>query len=342
MKKKIFAAVQYLFFLGIGVFLTWWQLGKMTDVESEQFRQSFRNAQYIYVLPVFFIIIASHISRAMRWKILIEPMGYRPRLSNTFYTTMCGYLANTFLPRVGEILRCTLLARHERIPVSKLLGTILLERIFDLFCYGIVIMITILIQLSTVRDFIETTWQKIFEHKNSLSLAITAGIMVLLAVIFFAAIRYVFKKYHAHPVILRIKNVQVNVKEGFSTVRHLKKRKQFVAHTIFIWFAYLMEIYIGFHALKETAHLGITAAFSVLSLATLAMIVSPGGLGAFPIAIQQVLLIYNLDNISFGWLMWGISTLIVIVVGLLCMGLLFLQNKKPLPEGLPVPDEKPA
>lgn len=91
---------------------------------------------------------------------------------------------------------------------------------------------------------------------------------------------------------------------------------------------YLMQIYIGFSALSATAHLGITEAFSVLSLATLAMIVSPGGIGAFPIAVQEVLLIYNVDNISFGWLMWGISTVIIIVFGLISFGLLVYKNKR--------------
>jgi hypothetical protein len=88
-----------------------------------------------------------------------------------------------------------------------------------------------------------------------------------------------------------------------------------------------MEVYIGFFALSATSSLGISAAFSVLSLATLAMIVSPGGLGAFPFAVQQVLLIYNVDNISFGWLMWGVTTGIVIAVGIICFGLLIYQNK---------------
>jgi uncharacterized membrane protein YbhN (UPF0104 family) len=107
----------------------------------------------------------------------------------------------------------------------------------------------------------------------------------------------------------------------------LKKRKKFIAHSVFIWACYLSEVYIGFSALDATSSLGITAAFSVLSLATLAMIVSPGGLGAFPIAVQQVLLIYNVDNISFGWLMWGVTTVIIIVVGILSFGLLIYQNR---------------
>ncbi len=91
----------------------------------------------------------------MRWKIMMEPMGYYPSTANTFYSTLCGYLANTFIPRAGEIFRCTLLGRYEKIPVNKLIGTILIERVFDLFCYFLIIVFTICIQIDTVSDFVE-------------------------------------------------------------------------------------------------------------------------------------------------------------------------------------------
>ena len=143
----------------------------------------------------------------------------------------------------------------------------------------------------------------------------------------FSLLKWLFTRYKNHHYIIKLKGFHIGLKEGYSTILHLKKRKKFIAHSIFIWACYLFEIYIGFSALDATSSLGIGAAFSVLSLATLAMIVSPGGLGAFPIAVQQVLLIYNVDNISFGWLMWGVTTGIIIVVGIISFGLLIYQNK---------------
>ena len=327
MKKKLLSVLQYIFFLGIGIFLTWWQISKMTPLQKVQFRESLSHAHYIYLIPVFIITILGHISRGVRWKILIEPMGYEPKVSNTFYTTMCGYFANTFLPRAGEILRCTLLSRYEKIPVTKLFGTILVERIFDLLCYAVLIIITILIQIETVSDFIKTRLHQLFnyQHKFPVWLVLIIVLVIIVAIYFIA--KSLLKKYKEHPYIIKLKGYHIGLKEGFSTILHLKKRKQFFAHTIFIWACYLMEVYIGFYALSATSSLGIGAAFSVLSLATLAMIVSPGGLGAFPFAVQQVLLIYDVDNISFGWLMWGVTTGIVIVVGIICFGLLIYQNK---------------
>jgi len=327
MKKTFFSILKYLFFLGIGVFLTWWQISKMTPLQKVQFKDSLIHAHYIYVLPVFILTIMSHISRAVGWKILIEPMGYEPKTSNTFYAVMGGYFANTFLPRAGEILRCTIVSKYDKIPVSKLFGTILVERVFDLLCYFLLLIITFVIQIETVSDFITGKLSKITDMSKSTSLwSILLVIIILLVVIFFIS-RHILIKYKNHHLVVKLKGIHLGLKEGFTTILHLKKRKKFIAHSVFIWACYLIEVYIGFSALDATSSLGITAAFSVLSLATLAMIVSPGGLGAFPIAVQQVLLIYNVDNISFGWLMWGVTTAIVIVVGILSFGLLIYQNR---------------
>ncbi len=300
----------------------------MTSIQKIQFRQSLLHANYIYLLPVFVITVLGHLSRAMRWKILIEPMGYHPKTSNTFYATMGGYFANTFLPRVGEILRCTLLSRYENIPTTKLIGTILVERVFDLLCYFFLLIITFLIQIETVTDFVKDKISRLNAMKQGLSVWIIVVAVVIVLLVIFFIFKSLFNRYRHHHYVIKLKGFHLGLKEGYSTILHLKKRKKFVAHSVLIWTCYLFEIYIGFSAINATSGLGIGAAFSVLSLATLAMIVSPGGLGAFPIAVQQVLLIYNVDNIFFGWLMWSVTTGIIIVVGLISFGLLIYQNKK--------------
>jgi glycosyltransferase 2 family protein len=327
MKKRLLSILKYLIFLGIGIFLMWWQLSKMTALQRIQFEESLRNAHYIYIIPITALAILSHISRAVRWKILIEPMGYIPSTANTFYATMCGYFANTFVPRAGEILRCTMLGRYEKIPVTKLIGTILVERTFDLFCYFFVIVITILIQIQTVSDFVKSKLEQISNQKHIGSAWWIILILVGVGGLIILFIRWLFNRHSGHRHIIKLKGLHVGLKEGFYAIIHLKKRKYFIAHTLFIWVMYLMEVYVGFYALSATSSLGIGAALSVLSLSTLAMIIAPGGIGAFPVAVQQVLLIYNIDNISFGWLMWGVSTGIIIIVGIICFGLIIYYNK---------------
>jgi glycosyltransferase 2 family protein len=136
-----------------------------------------------------------------------------------------------------------------------------------------------------------------------------------------------FRKHSKHKYIIGLRGFYYGLAEGFKTIRHLKKRKQFLTLTFLMWTMYLLQIYVGFSALSETSDLNLIHACSVLTLATLAMIVSPGGMGAFPLAVQQILLLYNHDNISFGWLMWGVSTAIVVVGGLISFVLLLYKNK---------------
>lgn len=327
MKKKLLSILKYAIFLGIGIFLIWWQFSKMTAVQRVQFEESLRTANYFYIIPITIFAILSHISRAMRWKILIEPMGYFPSTANTFYATMCGYFANTFVPRAGEILRCTLLGRYEKIPVTKLVGTILVERVFDLFCYFLIVIFTILIQIKTVSDFIKKHIAAFTTQKPSVPIWAKISILLVVVLVFIIILKWLFKKHAGHRHIIKIKGLQLSLKEGFYTIIHLKKRKTFIAHTIFIWLMYWLQIYIGFNAISETSGLGIHAALSVLSLSTVAMIISPGGIGAFPVAVQQVLLIYGIDNISFGWLTWAVTTGIIIIAGIICFGLIIYQNK---------------
>ena len=328
MKKKLISVFKYIFFLGLGFFLVWWQFDKMTALQKSQFGESLQYANYWLLIPVIIMAILSHISRAVRWKILIEPMGYKPSTAKTFYTVMTGYLVNTFLPRAGEVIKCTLLSRYEKIPFNKLIGSILVERAFDLVCYIVFIAITILIQITYVSKFVREKFSQIAANKSGspVWVKLLIGIGILLLIILF--LKWVFKKYAHHPHIISIKGFHIGLKEGFSAIARLKNRGWFIFHTIFIWTMYLLEIYVGFSALSATSHLGMVEACSVLSLATLGMIVSPGGIGAFPLAVQEVLLIYNVDNVSFGWLIWGVSTAIVLVGGLISFGLLVYKYKK--------------
>ena len=327
MRKKIFSVLKYLIFLGIGVFLIWWQISKMTELQKVQFVESIKNLRYIYLIPIIGMAILSHWSRALRWKLLLGSMGYHPSTSNTFFATMTGYFANNFVPRAGEVMRCTMLTKYEKIPFSKAFGTVIVERLFDFVTYLVIILVTILIQLSTVREFISEKMDAIFFQKSSGSPWILFGILIILAIAALFITKWVFRKFAHISLIKKVKQIISGLKEGLFTIIHLKKRKAFLLHTLFIWSMYLLQVYLGFRALDITSHLGIAAALSVLSLSTLAMIISPGGIGAFPVAVQQVLLVYHVDNISFGWLIWGANTIIVIVLGLLSFALLHFKNK---------------
>ncbi len=334
MQKRIGVALQYFIFLGAGIFLIWWQFNKMTANEFEEFKLSLANADYFVVIPIVFFALLSHLSRALRWRLMIEPMGYKPSVFNTFGVTMVGYLANTFLPRVGEILKCTLLGKYEKIPVQKLIGTIVAERIFDFVCYLLFGLFTFVIQYKLVGTFIKETLTKVIKDRQGQPIWITVLVTLAVIVAVVVLFRFVFKLYASSKMVLKIKNFLGGLREGITSVLILQKKWQFLFHTVFIWSMYLLQVYVGFNAMAGVSHLGFNAACAVLTLAALANMITPGGIGTFPTAIFLVLTLYNINSSTgeaFGWLMWGVSTFIVLFFGLLFLGLLYFRNRNAQP-----------
>ncbi len=330
MRKRIFSIIQYIIFLGAGIFLVWWQLKSMTAAEKTEFYAAFSNTNYWLMIPVVIMSLLSHLSRAMRWKLMMEPLNYHPSLKNTFAVTMVGYLANSAIPRLGEVLKCSLLARYEKLKIDKLFGTILVERTFDFFCYLVFIGITVLLQIKLIGAYVST---KVSSMASSEGLPLWAKLLMmivfLISVIYL--LRYLAKKFPQNKVFSKVNGFIKGVSDGFKTIKNLKKRGQFLAHTFFIWAMYLLQIYLGFSAMEGTAGLDLKAAFAVLALATLAMIATPGGIGSFPIFVMETLLIYAIHppvGKAFGWLIWGANTAIVIVAGLAALLLLPYFNKQ--------------
>jgi uncharacterized protein (TIRG00374 family) len=330
MKKRISQLLQYVIFLGGGIFLVWWQLKSMNLEEKNEFYNAIKNANFWILIPISIMSIMSHISRSMRWKLLMDPLDFHPKLRNVFMVTMVGYLANAAIPRLGELLKCTFLARYEKLKLDKLVGTIILERSFDLICYALFIAITILIQIKIIGSFASEKLDRLFQGNPTL-MFLKLGLLIIVIILCWFLFRWVIKRYPQNKLILKINLMIKGIFEGLSTIKHMKKKRAFLLHTLFIWCMYLGQIYLGFWGLESTASLGIGAACSVLSLATLSMIVTPGGIGSFPIFVMQTLMIYGLTNAqgkAFGWLMWSASTGLIVLVGFVSLMLLPLLNKK--------------
>lgn len=333
MNKKILSVIQYILFLGLSIFLVWWSVRKISDKGWEDIKNAFRNANYLLVIPVMITLLLSHYSRALRWKILMEPLGYTPRIFNTYMAVLIGYMANLAVPRLGEVLKCTILARYEKVPADKLVGTIVAERAFDVVCLALVIITTLLTQADLIGGYINETLNEILKSKTGSFSTTRIFIMlaVLLAVILSAII--VLKKFKHIRFIQKIKTIFEGIWHGITSVRYLKNKGWFVFHTIFIWSMYLLSVQIGFWAMKETAGYHIPQALSVLTMGSLAMIVPApgGGLGVYPLFVEKTMLAYNLKDtlgFAFGQLMWSVQFFFALLSGGIALALLPYFNKQ--------------
>jgi glycosyltransferase 2 family protein len=331
MNKRLKNILQFLFFLGLGIFLVWWSIRDLDAEGKTQIRFALQNARYWLVIPVFVLLISAHYVRALRWRLLIEPLGYNPGQTNTFFAVMIGYLANQAIPRLGEVLKCTVLARYEHVPADKLIGTIILERLIDAITLLIIFGITLGIQpglYSQLMDAFFNSSKNPEEKKLSGYIVLLIIGAVALAGIF---IWMLVKKKKPADLFAIFKKIAGRIWEGVTAVRLMKKRFTFIGLTILLWTLYLAGGYIGFFALQQTEHYGIKEAFTVLSAGSVGMIITPGGIGAYAFLLQKIMPVYGLNSsiaLAFGWLLWLAQTGVIVAGGLFSFIALPWYNKK--------------
>lgn len=331
MNKKIVSYLQYALFLGLAIFLVWWSVKKIPDSEWTHIGSAILKAKYWLIIPVMGSLLLSHYSRALRWKILMEPLGYSPRTSNTYLAVLIGYMANLAFPRLGEVLKCTVLARYEKVPADKLVGTIVAERAVDVLCLIGVITLATLTQIDVIGGYVGGKVDQIIASKAN---QFTPGRIILLVVVLaflFGGAIYVFRKFSHIGFIQKIKKILAGIWGGIISIRYVKKKGWFVFHSIFIWTMYFVSVWIGFYALEETSVYSLKEALSVLSTGSLAMIVpTPGGLGVYHIFVQQTLALYGLNEgigLAFGLLMWTVQFFQMLISGFVALALLPYFNK---------------
>jgi uncharacterized protein (TIRG00374 family) len=331
MKKNLTSLIKYIFFLGLGVFLVWWSLHQIPNNKWGEFIKSLSNAKFGLLIPVFFILSLSHVCRALRWKILMAPMGYKPSFINTFFAVMIGYLANLAIPRLGEVLKCTLLARYEKIPAEKLVGTIVAERAFDVLSLAIVFLLAFVLQYNIVSEYASQIISDLFKTKAG-SFSIQKIIIAFSIVTFlFIIIKIWFKQFSHLKIVVLFKKIINGIWEGLSSIKNVQQKGLFIFYSIAIWSLYIAGTWVGLFATEGTMGLGLKDAISVLAFGSIGMILTPGGIGAYAYFIAKVL---EKSNIPFelgyanGTLQWFAQFMIICLVGFISLILLPIYNKE--------------
>ena len=328
MGKKILGLLKYFLFLGLGIFLLWLTLRKSN---WEEIKNDILTANFIFLIPATIMLLISHLSRAVRWKILMEPLGYKPSLINTFLAVMIGYWANLAVPRLGEVLKCTILGRYEKVPADKLVGTIVAERAFDVASLVVVLALTVVLQYDLVGEYASGMIRSVFHNKHGgtsfRKILLIMG--TIIAVLFITG--FLLKRLAHFSFIQKTRIFIKGILQGLTSVKNIRNKGWFFFHTVLIWVLYLLSTYMGFFAMKDMSHYGITTAFSALSFGSIGMIVpSPGGIGSYQYAVQQVLLLYGISaekGLSLGMLIWFAQTGIVIIFGTLSFIMLPVINR---------------
>lgn len=300
------------------------------NIRGDDLKEILSHADYRWVgLSLLFAGVA-YLSRARRWYLIIRPMGYNPRQRNVYHALMTGYLANMALPRMGEITRCVMLGKKEKIPVDKLLGTVILERVIDFATLLIIMLIMLVISFSTTGPFFWNdvaipVWSKISGLLGSTLAAKFITITVLLSIIILLYIlrRRIFGK----ALYPRMKNFISGIMHGFSSFKTIENKWEFLFHSIFIWVCYIMMTWFIVFVLPSTSHLGFGDGVFLLVIGGLGMVAPvQSGLGAFHWIISRgLLLVYHIplaDGLAYALVSHTSQMIMVALAGFISLGLI--------------------
>lgn len=259
--------------------------------------------------------VLGHVFRGWRWEQVLQPLNVHPKTRNCVDAIFLSYAASLVLPRMGEVSRCGVLARYDRVPFAQSLGTVVTERLIDSLCIVLITGITILAQMPVFRTFFQETGTKIPSLLHLLtspwfyvSLFCVVGMLVLL----YCLLRML-------SFFEKVRGVALNVWQGVVSLRRVKDMPLFVLYTLLIWACYFLHFYITFFCFPFTAHLGFLAGLVLFVGGSFAVVVpTPNGAGPWHFAIITMMMLYGVNATDagiFALIVHAIQTLLVIALG---------------------------
>ena len=317
MSKKLKSYIKILLPISIGIFCIFFSF---RNISFTDFTKYFYEINYLWVFVGIFLGALSHISRSYRWKYLIEPLGYKLGFINSVLAVFSAYLINYTIPRAGDIARATMISKYEKIPLDKTLGTIVAERAVDVICILTIIATVLIFEFNRISEKLIS----LIENTEISVVIIYVGVIIL---ILFVSNRVLRKSKYYKSIL----NFFSGIIEGLTIIFKMEKRVPFILHSIFIWLMYILMFWatsIAFFELHEVAFYQFMISFT---LAAISIMLSNGGIGIYPLAVEESLGWYGVQSttgLAFGWVSWLSQTMMVIIFGGLSLFILPFINRK--------------
>ena len=282
----------------------------------------------------------AYVNRGLRWIVLIDALGYKSSKINSVSAVSVGYFTNMFIPRAGEISRCTALNKVEKIPVDKLFGTILVERVLDFVFLIILFLLILILKFDLILQFFTELG---LQSSGSVTSSSTKYYVLVVVLLFFCLAYYLLKKWIVTTIFYeKITEFIDGLKEGFKSIKKMKRKSFFWFHTFSIWIMYFLMTYVCFQAIPETSHLSISDGLFLLVLGGIGMVIpTPGGVGSYHAIVMIGLSVLGVGTIVlsengdpsnpallFPTIVHIAQTLVAIIMGFIGLLVLFLSKKK--------------
>jgi uncharacterized protein (TIRG00374 family) len=323
--------LKLLAFLLIAVGLMWLSF---RSIDFSKLYAQLKVANYSWLLLSMFFGLVAYISRVRRWMLLINPLGYKPTFLNSFNALMAGYLANLALPRIGEITRCVALGKKEKIPVDQLIGTVIIERAIDVISLLLIMIALIFTGGGEIRNFISESII-IPVEQNVAAVFGTAWVLWVSLMLIVTAALILMIIYRRRLIKIRLFaklfSALRGIVNGLKAITNLKRKGEFIFHTVFIWVSYFFMTWLVVFSLEATSHLTVGNGIFLLVIGGLAMAAPvQGGFGAFHYIVSRGLLIFGIpleDGLAYAILTHESQLLLVVITGIIAFFLIF-RNKK--------------
>jgi len=324
--KKV---LRYLIFALIGAGFIYLAFGK---IDLVKLWGDVKNADLKWVGLAIVAGMISNYSRAARWLIIVEPLGYKPRLSSSFHGVMVSYLVNFVIPRGGELTRAAMLSKTEKMPIGAVIGSVVAERVMDLIFMFLVILLALVLQYDIITAFFTTSSNGPdgAEGGNKLWLFVLLGAMGILGILY-----VIYRKRFNHIALFkRINDLFDSFIEGIKGLGRIKRPVAFFTHSVVIWIMYYLMVFFCFYCIPETSGLGAAAGLTVLVTSTLAVVLpSPGGIGTFHYFVPIALTLYGIapeDGLTYATIAHASQMLMFIVFGLISLVAMIILQRKAL------------
>lgn len=313
--------------LVIGVFVLWFLY---RDTDFDKMWLTIKDAKFgILAISLVFGPLGNVI-RGIRWKMLIEVLGYKPSVKNLIYSVLGSYAVNFVIPRGGEVWRCAIVAKEEKIPFSKLIGTMILDRLSDTASVFCIILLACCFNLSVFVSYVQENqaFSQIVDKFISSPWVIGAIVAII------AIIILIFTVFKNNKIVKAVSGFLLGIWSDMKTIFKMKNKGKFLLYTVGIWGCYFLYFYISFFAFGFTENLGITAALVGFALSSLSMAIpTNGGMGVWHAAVVLSLGLYAIPKDSaeaFAFAVFAVQSLWTVLCGLFGMFAISLQKKKSL------------
>jgi len=311
--------------LVLGVFILYF-LYKGTDFNKMW--ETIKNANFAIIAFSLIFGLLGNIIRGLRWKLLIDPLGYDPSNKGLIYAVLGSYAVNFVIPRGGEVWRCAVVSRNEKIPFPKLIGSMLLDRVSDTATVACIILLACCFNVNFFVSYINKNQalSSTIDHLLASPYVIGGVILaIILTIIAFTALKQ-------NVVIKKIRDFFVGIFQDMMAIFKMKKKTRFLVYTVSIWVSYFLYFYMTFFAFDFTRYLGITAGLIAFAISSLSMAIpTNGGVGVWHTAVVLSLSLYGVNRGSaeaFAFAVFAIQSIWVVVYGLFGVFALSLQQKK--------------